>query len=363
MKSIGIICEYNPFHNGHIYHINKIKEMYPDCTLILVMSGNFTQRGDVSLIDKWKKCEIALNFVDLVVELPFIFATQSADIFAKGAVTILNNLEVDAIIFGSESNNVNELINIAKIQKKKEFNITVKKYLKEGVNYPTALSKAVYDLSGQKINSPNDLLGISYIKEILKTNITPITIKRTNQFHDKTLTKISSATALREALSFKKSIRKYVPKETQKHLKDLKFNNDYFPFLKYKIISTDISKYVDVDEGIENKIYEVIENVNSYDELIRKIKNKRFTYSKIKRMLIHILCGFTKEEAKKHKDIKYIRVLGFNKKGKEYLKKLNKKNIPIITTYRNDLEMLQIETRVSLIYNNDIDYKHKPIIK
>lgn len=363
MKSIGIICEYNPFHNGHVYHIKKIKEMFPEYIIILVMSGNFTQRGDVSLINKWDKCEIALNYIDLVVELPFVFATQSADIFAKGAIQTLNALNVEKIVFGSESNNINELLEVANIQRKKEFNLIFKKHLKEGNNYPTALSKATYDLSGYKINSPNDLLGISYIKEIRKTSITPITIKRTNDFHDKTLCKISSATALREALKDKKNIKKYLPKETQKYMKNLKFNEDFFHLLKYKIISTDISKYLDVDEGIENRIYEVISEVNSLDELIYRIKNKRFTYSKIKRMLVHILCGFTKEEAKKHKNIKYIRVLGFNEKGKKYLKEIKKNNIPIITTYKSDLEMLQIENRVSLIYSNDLDYKHKPIIK
>lgn len=361
MKSIGIICEYNPFHNGHVYHINKVKEMFPDYVIILVMSGNFTQRGDASLISKWDKTEIALNYVDLVVELPFVFSAQSADVFAKGAISILNNLNVEAIIFGSECNNIQELKEVVKVQKKKKYNSLVKDYLNNGLNYPTAMSKAVYNLSGIIINSPNDLLGLSYMKEIEKTNIKAITIKRTNDFHDKTLNKIASATAIREALKNKKNIKKFVPKETLKYMKNIKFTEDYFPLLKYKIISSDIKQYLDVDEGIENRIKNYILEAKSLEDLISKVKNKRFTYNKIKRMFIHILCGFTKEEAKKNKEIKYIRVLGFNNKGRKYLKEIKKNNIPVITSYKKDLEMLQIENRVSLIYNNDLDYKHSPI--
>ena len=142
--NIGIICEYNPFHYGHLYHLNKIKEMYPDSNIILVMSGWITERGDLSLIDKFKKTEIALNYgVDLVIELPFKFI-QSADYFAKGAVEILNKLGCDTIVFGSESNNIEELTYLANIQlNKSKYDKLVKEYIDEGTNYPTALSKAL----------------------------------------------------------------------------------------------------------------------------------------------------------------------------------------------------------------------------
>ena len=152
MHVIGIICEYNPFHNGHIYHLEKIREMFKDSPIILVMSGNFTQRGDVSLIDKWTKTSIALNYVDLVIELPFVFSTASADIFAYGAINILKNLNVDALVFGTETLSAPKLEEIAKTQKQKKFDKLVKKYLDEGLNYPTSLSKAVYDLTNIKIN-------------------------------------------------------------------------------------------------------------------------------------------------------------------------------------------------------------------
>ena len=209
MKAIGIIAEYNPFHNGHLYHLNKIKETYKDYKIILVMNGNFTERGDVSIIDKWKKTEIALKAgIDLVVELPFPFSTQSADYFSYGAITILENLGVEKVVFGSESDNIEDLTLIARTEiNNPEFDKLVKIYSKLGNNYPTALSLALQDLTGKKINTPNDLLGISYIKTILKHNykIEPITIKRNNNYHNQELNEInSSATAIREALKNKK---------------------------------------------------------------------------------------------------------------------------------------------------------------
>ena len=147
MEKIGIICEYNPFHYGHKYHINEIKKMYPDSMIILVMSGPFTQRGDASILNKWDKARIALdNNVDLVIELPFVFATQGADIFSHGAIEILKYLKVDKLVFGSESNNIRELKDLAmSALNNKAYDILVKDYLSKGVNYPTALSKALSD--------------------------------------------------------------------------------------------------------------------------------------------------------------------------------------------------------------------------
>ena len=162
MKSIGIICEYNPFHNGHIYHINKIKEMFPDSIIILVMSGNFTQRGDASIINKCNKTKIALNHnIDLVIELPFTFTNQSADTFAFGACSILNHLKVDYLVFGSESDNIDYIKNIVNIEDDKKYQEKVKELLDNGINYPTALSKALKDFNINLSDCSNDLLGIS----------------------------------------------------------------------------------------------------------------------------------------------------------------------------------------------------------
>lgn len=362
--SIGIICEYSPFHNGHLYHIKKIKEMYPESTIILVMSSSFLQRGDVSILNKWDKTEISLKYgVDIVIELPFVFSSQSADIFSKGAIEILKNMNVEKLVFGSELNDIEKLKKCACIQSTKEFDSEVKHYLDDGINYPTALSKALDNILGFSIKNPNDLLAISYIKEIIrqKANIEPICIKRTNSFHDKKLSSsITSATSIRVALKEKKNIKKYVPTLTYKKLKKEKhFIDDYYDYLKYKIISdNDLSKYQTVDEGIESRIKKYINTSNNFDELINSIKTKRYTYNKISRMLIHILCSFTKEEAKNLKS-EYIRVLGFNEKGKKYLNSIKKNTkLPIITGYSNiNSKILDIENRVNNIYalnNNDL---------
>lgn len=362
MCSVGIICEYNPFHNGHLYHINKIREMFNNPTIVLVMSGNFTQRADASIINKWEKTKIALNNgIDLVIELPFEFATQSADIFSYGACKILNELEVDYLVFGSESNDVNMLKSIAKIQLTDEYQTIVKKYLNKKINYPTALSKALNHFGFNDINMPNDILGLSYIRELIKlnSNIKPVTIKRTTDYNDKNLKEsITSASSIRENIK-KKDISSYVPKDTYNALKnELYLTEDYFPYLKYKILSEidNINIYQTVDEGIENKIKKVINYSNSYDELISNIKSKRYTHSKIKRMLLHILVSFTKEEAIKRRELKYIRVLGFNKKGQKYLNKVKKKvSVPILTKFKKEMELeLRVTSIYDIINNNDL---------
>ena len=369
MKSIGIICEYNPFHNGHVYHIEKVKELFPDHLIILIMSGDFTQRGEVSLIDKWKKTDIALNYVDLVVELPFVFASQSADLFAKGACDILKYLNVDALVFGSESDDIVSLEKFAIVQNSKEYDGLVKMYLGKGFNYPTCLSKALFDLCGDSVSSPNDLLGLSYVKELMGSNVKCFTIKRTNDYLDKDLGDyISSGTSIRNALKNGKEVKKYVPECTYKYLKNVHFTSDYFDLIKYRIISDDISKYQTVDEGIEGRLKKVINEVNSLDELIEKVKTKRYTYNKISRMLIHILTGFTKEEAY-NLETNYIRILGFNSNGKNYLKEVkNVCPVPIIVNFEKNNEFLNIESRVSSIYNlikkddSLSEHQHKPII-
>ncbi len=373
MKTVGIICEYNPFHNGHLYHLEKIKEMYPSSLIVLVMSSSFTERGDISILNKWEKTDIALHYgVDLVIELPFVFSTQSADIFAFGAISILNKMRVDTIVFGSESNDPNKLLEIANIQLNDEnYNKIVKDYLDQGENYPTALSLALDKICNKTVTLPNDLLGLSYVREIVKqkANIEIKTIKRTNDFHNTELDeKIVSASAIRNNLD-NNNIKKYIPSLTYQYLKNKKTNNEYFKLLKYKILceQENIKIYQTVDEGIHNRILKYIDEVNSIEELIEKIKTKRYTYNKIHRMLTHILCGFTKEEAKNIK-INYIRVLGFNQKGINYLNKIKKElDIPLITNYKKEYhDLLKIETKIDKLYSlimsdKNNNYKREPI--
>lgn len=373
MKKIGIICEYNPFHNGHLYHLEKIKELYPDSLIILVMSSCFTQRGDISLLTKEEKTEISLRFgIDLVIELPFIFSTQSADVFAKGAIAILKELAVDTLVFGSECNDITKLKEIADIQLNNSFyDDLVKSYLDDGINYPTAMSNAIKDISDLDIDTPNDLLGLSYVKEIMRqnANIEPVTIKRTNDFHDLELDKkIVSATAIRKAISDSKDIKDNVPSIVYEYLKNKKSFN-YFSFLKYKVLTEgiNISAYQTVDEGLENRIINYIDKCDTLEQLIERIKTKRYTYNKLARMLIHILISLTKEEGGEQ-DIKYIRVLGFNEVGKRYLNSIKKDiSIPIITNIRKKDEALlgiaiRSEKIYSLITNGDLNsYKNPPI--
>ena len=310
MDIIGLIAEYNPFHNGHIYHINKVKELYPNSIVILVLNGYFLERGEISIISVENKTKLSLEYgIDIVIELPFIFGSNSADIFSDAALELLNIMGVNKIVFGSECNDIKKLKDLAKKQLDNEYNTDVKKYLDEGVNYPTALNKAL----NTNINTPNDLLGLSYIKSILKNNykIEPISIKRTNDYHDKNSnSNIISATNIREKIKNNINIDNFVP--NSEIINDVDYNL-YFNLLKYKIINDqNLNQYLTVDEGIDNRLKKVINNVNSLDDLIDKIKTKRYTYNRINRMFIHILIGLKKED--KFNTIKndYIRILGFN---------------------------------------------------
>lgn len=367
MKVIGIVAEYNPFHNGHLYQIEQIKKRYPDSILIVVLSGNFTQRGIPSVIDKWKKTEIALQCgIDLVIELPYAFATQGADLFAKGAISILKHIQADTLIFGSESGDLESLFLLAKTQlEEPQFDTLVKVYIREGYNYPTALSKALEDFTGKRTDLPNDILGITYLKEIIKqqAKIDVELIQRTNSYHEETLEDdISSATAIRMALTENKDISSQVPKETLSYLTDLHFEDDYFPFLKYKILTeTNLAQYQGVDEGIDHLLKKEIQSATSTDDLINRIKSKRYTYNKLRRMLNHVLCSFTKEEAREMKEIEYLRILGFTKEGRDYLNKRKKElDLPLVTVYaRHPSKQLELELKTTYVYASILEEEKK----
>lgn len=375
MEIIGIVAEYNPFHNGHLYQIKKIKEKYPDSILVAVVSSTFTQRGTVSILNKWTKTKIALdNHIDIVIELPFVYATQSSDIFAKGAVALLNKLKVTRIIFGTERDNLNELSLSADIQlNNKEYHKLVKLYLSKGLNYPTATNKALEDLTGQVVTTPNDLLALSYIKEIKSNNyqIKYENIKRTSSYHGTEINNnITSASNIRKLYQENKDIDNLIPYSKEQLYKvDM---NKFLPLLKYQIFlnQDNLNKYQTVDEGIEGRIIKYITKSSTYEELINNIKTKRYTYNKISRMLLHILISFTKEEAQ-NINIDYIRLLGFSPNGKHYLNKIKKElDVPLITGYKKNIsKVLDIELRTTKIYTliigNELlleEYRNKPII-
>ncbi len=347
MEIIGLIAEYNPFHNGHFYQIKKIKEMYPDSLIILVLNGYFLERGEISIQTKQAKTKIALTKgIDIVLELPSIFGTQSSDIFANIALKILNNYHITKLVFGSECNDIKVLQELAQKQNNPSFNNQVKAYLNEGLNYPTAMAKS---LNTDFTFSPNDLLGISYIKAIINNNypIEPITIKRTSNYHDTTSNnKIISATNIRNKIKEQKDITKYLPPDSLNSIITPNYEL-FFQLLKAKIITEDnLAKYLDVDEGIEYRLKKYI-NVNSYNEYIKQVKNKRFTYNKLNRMFIHILLGLEKNQSI---PLSYIKILGFNLKGKQYLNSI-KDNLIIPNTIKKDSIQYNFELKSSYIYD------------
>ena len=365
--AVGVIAEYNPFHNGHMYHLKKIKEMFPNEEIVAVISSSFTQRGEPSIINKWDKTDICLKAgIDLVIELPYVFSTESADYFSYGALTILEKLGVDKFVFGSETNDIDIFKKIVDIQLNNEdFDKLVKIYLKFGNNYPTALSLALKDLDGEVLTLPNDLLGISYVK-IIKENhykIKPFCIKRTSDYNSLSIdNNISSATAIRKALEEKKDVSSLVPDFVLEKFSELHFKEDYFKFLKYKIMLDDnLERYQTVDEGLGFKLKKEIIPSTSYNELIEKIKSKRYTQNRINRMLNHILCDFTKEKKSKCQNLEYIRILGFNDKGQIFINKNKKKcDLPIISNFsKNKSAMMEQEFIATLVYASILDEKEK----
>ncbi|MBQ4030147.1 MAG: nucleotidyltransferase family protein [Bacilli bacterium] len=371
MNVIGVIAEYNPFHNGHKYHIETIKQIYPDSLIICVLNGYFMQRGEISVLTKEDKTKICLeNDIDIVLELPFVYGTQASDIFGYYAVKILNEFKVDHIIFGSESNNIELLNNIVDIQLlDPEYENKVKEYLDLGFNYPTAMKKALN--IEEDITEPNDLLGISYIKAIrqINPNIIAETIKRTSSYHDTVSTdKIISAANIREKIKNHEVILKYLPEQIIPKIHNIT-NNDLFNYLKFKILTDqNIANYLDVDEGIEYRILKYVNVSNNIEELISNIKTKRYTYNKINRMLLHIMIGLTKEDNKKA-ELSYIKILGFNNKGQNYLKSI-RKELTIPTTVDKESIIYQYELKAVYLYElaskqplNNFDILNVPIKK
>ncbi len=375
MKSVGIICEYNPFHYGHLYHIEKVKELFPDAVIVLVLSGNVTQRGELSVLTKWEKTALALSYgVDLVVELPFVFASQAADIFAKGAISILKDLEVEALVFGSEMGEIEPFLKSAETSQQESYQQKLKTYLEQGWNYPTSLSKALEEECHISISQPNDLLGYSYVKEILAQHakIKPVTIRRTNSYHHQKLEgKNSSATSIRESLKKKEDISSAVLKEEVELLKEPIFLSDFYPLIRYKIITEEhLEKYQTVDERIAHRLKKMALSSSTLEEFLTKVKTKYYTYNRLMRMCSHLLFSFTKEENQYYQEKRYLRILGFSKKGKQYLHE-KKKKTTILSNYASDKEnLLTLELRVAKILSLKKgeaflkeEISHKPIQK
>ncbi|MGH4050515.1 MAG: nucleotidyltransferase [Clostridium sp.] len=405
MNISGIIVEYNPLHNGHVYHINKTKEITNSDALICVMSGNFAQRGIPSSIDKWTKTRMALNNgVDLVIELPSIYSISSAEFFSFGAVSLLNSLAVvDNICFGSEHGDINDISTISNLlyEEPHQFKSLLKTYLDAGNGYPVARANALSDyfknadtnisnlLLSDFLKSSNNILGIEYCKSLIKLNssISPYTLKREGASYDSNLlgNKFSSASAIRKFLKDNGSLTEleaYVPSsvlyEIQKlYSKNEKFifEDSMFPYIKYKSACSKntLVNLPDVSEGLDNRIIKSLQNNNRYSTAIEGIKSKRYTYSRISRILCQYFIGFDNFNTKKLRSMPcpYARILGFNSNGKSILKSIkSNSSIPLYTKIPkklNDIMRLDIQsTRAYSLLNSNInpnsDYLISPII-
>ncbi len=404
MNITGVITEYNPLHNGHVYHISRSRDITKADAVVCVMSGNFVQRGLPAIIDKWKRAEMALkNGIDLVLELPAVYSISSAEFFASGSVSLLNSIGVvNNICFGSEEGNVDILFQIAGIlaNESESFRIHLKNQLDEGLSFPTARNRALkchindnrlykspHNLD-EILNSSNNILGIEYCKNLIRLNssIKPYTIKRLgSSYNDESLeSSFSSATAIRKYLQSKKSLtdlKKFVPDNIYETLKFLYENNygyinpdSMLPYLKYKSFTENnfLDLLPDASEGLHNRIKNSIINSDSFEETILAAKSKRYTHSRISRLLCQYFIGFEKYNILqlRSSECSYGRVLGFNKIGASLLKKMKTESkIPIYTKLpKNPEPALQLDiqsTNAYSIINKNIhansDYLISPI--
>lgn len=392
MKVLGIVAEYNPFHNGHMYHIEESKKLTGCDAVVCVMSGNFIQRGEPAIINKFARTEIALGHgVDLIIELPVPFAVSSAEFFAYGAVSILNSIGiVDCLSFGSESGDIQSLQELAEIlvSEPESYRNELKSQLSAGLSFPVCRQKALekylktQDKSNETLASlletSNNILALEYLKALIKLNSTiqPSTVKRiSNSYNTQELTgSISSATAIRNII----------------HRSEVVFGSQAMPLLAQKILEREISmgrgpnslysyenillaflrratpqeleSIQDVSEGLEYRIKNAAENSGSFDELLSNICTKRYPKTRIQRILISLLTGTKRIDTDKFMERggpQYARILGFNEKGRELLSVMKKKSaIPVVTKasgYKTSSDslvsrMLEIEAQATDTY-------------
>ena len=380
MKSCGLIVEYNPFHNGHYYHIQQAKRITNADCIIAVMSGTFLQRGEPAIIDKFHRTKAALHSgVDIVIELPFVYAVQNSDLFAKGAIQTLYHLGISSICFGSEKGNIDDFQTAYGIWKsnKASFQHTLQSTLKKGVSFPEAGKNAYKTIELHEhildLLKPNNILGFSYVKEILdnKLPIDLYTIKRkAANYHDKEFRgSIASATSIRKALlqegRLTENISNTLPTITVSMLKKYKQHTSiwhewetYFPLLHYRVMcmtTKELQEIHGVEEGLEYRIKQTAKKATSFRQWMQNIKTKRYTWTRLQRVFVHILCNTKKEDVfflQENQSIPYARILGMTNTGQTYLNKYKKQiEIPLITKISKKMHpFLHMEERVSSIY-------------
>lgn len=394
MKAVGLITEYNPFHNGHLYHLNKAMELTGADISVAVMSGDFVQRGELAVLDKYTRASMALNSgVNLVVELPVNYAVSSAESFAAGALKVLDYIKADSIAFGSESGNIERLSKLAHILCDNEDTLykEISKYTANGISYAAARQKVVEKLTDKDtaamLTSSNNILAVEYLKAIIKNNyaIKPYTIKRQGDSYNDTdiRSEYASATALRGNLKAD-NISKYIPVKAGLILSsntNYIYPDDITEALFTRLLGIlfassydknvfieNVMRYPDVNKEIAGRLYKsamdmitrtVPQGAESKDNgafsfgsLCEHIKTKEVPLSRIKRALVRITLGLDKKHMEKYANEPYIRVLGFDKKGQEYLSYIRKTvEVPLITKIADYKEMLLDDIHAANIYN------------
>ncbi len=410
MRVVGLITEYNPFHNGHKYHIEEAKKKTNADYVVVIMSGNFVQRGTPAMMDKYQRTKMALNLgADLVIELPVCYATASAEFFALGAVSILDKLGiVTDICFGSECGDTNVLSTIARLllNESDEYKKLISLYIKEGKTFPEARMEAIKNSCpidySDILSSPNNILGIEYMKALLtlKSNINPVTITRiTAHYHSEDLTNpntrdttcdsyaISSATAIRKVLKDSTDLgllESHVPGYVFNIMKEnyLKtfpiFEDDYSLLLNYKLMWEDnlsLTKYTDITPDLANRISNLPLSGQTFNEFGKLIKSRQLTLTRVNRVLTHILLNLKEDDLKIYNTTgygKYARILGFKKTSSHLIRLIDKnEKIPIITKVADaknlldniSLKMFYEDINSSHIYNHVVYHKYHTKLK
>lgn len=394
-KVLGIIAEYNPFHNGHLYHLENSKKITGCDYTVAIISGNFTQRGSTSIVDKWSKTKMALkNGVDLVIELPVLYSISSAENFADGSIKILDSLGiVDYLSFGAETSDIETLKNIASIlfDEPEDYKKLLSAQLNKGLSFPKARENALIDYIkncnntdiyannkldlknyNEALSSPNNILGIEYLKALKKYNslIKPICVKRFESEYNSIdfSNDIASATAIRKLAKSKDYdvIKNLVPNDTYSILleniknghivEDLNVFEKEIVYVFRKMSIEEIANLPDVSEGLEFAIKDAVNSCNKVSELLNLLKSKRYTQTRLQRILLYALLGITKQDMEFSKNtVPYVRVLGFNENGKKLVSEISRNNpgLNIITSVKRFVDSNE-NKKLELMLNKDV---------
>lgn len=390
MNATGVIVEYNPYHYGHLHHIKQSRNLTDADVVIAVMSGHFLQRGEPSFAHKWLRTEMALrNGVDIVVELPYVFATAPAVDFAKGGVAILEALKCQYIAFGSEEGDIAPFLAAYNALEGDDmkFQQNVQLAVKNGLSYPQALNTAYKEIertySGHfaDLTKPNNILGYHYVEQIFKqhAHMQPMTIPRVDSgYHDAIHegTNIQSATGIRQAV-FQEgltAVQNFLPPENfqlLQHATLMQWETIYptLRFMLTRLRTEEIAQYAEVTEGIEHLLKKAALTCDTFDAFMQRIKSKRYTWTRLQRMLTHIYTGFTSANLANQQMPSYIRLLGMTKQGQAYISAHKKDfSLPIVSrAAASDDPMLLQDIRATDLYmlasngQPGEDYRRPPI--